>query len=378
MIKKIRLKNFVSHKDSELELDPGLNVIAGSTGNGKSVIHEGLEWALLNNFRGLGFRPTTYPVDKKDSSSVGVIFDNGSVIRERNERTDEENKINGYRFSNGNKSGKLEALRTDVPKEIFDISRIDEINIQGQEDDRFLLSKHTSPGEVAKKLNEFCGLTIIDEVLDRARSNVDSVNKELVRTQKDLEESEKEVKKLSYLDSIEPLFIEIDGLVIKNSELKSKVIKVKELSGKTSELRERIIDNKDWLKCRLILSEIETLVDTKYTLSLKIVDIKTLSKRAQFLKESIQKKQKFLDAKVVLSDIEMLIDKRGMIVSLKDKVKNVSEQVSKLRTKIHNNQEIIKNKNSELKNLLDSVKLCPIFEVNCPLSDSVKSGKVTF
>jgi exonuclease SbcC len=377
MVKKIKLKNFASHKDSELELDPGLNVIAGSTGNGKSVIQSGIEWCFLNNLRGLSFRPITYPVNKKDTSSVEIIFDNGSICRERNEATG-ENAINGYRYANGNDVGMLEALRSDVPEEIFDISRIDEINIQGQEDDRFLLSKHTSPGEVAKKLNEFCGLTIIDKVSDNVKRFVDEITTKLRETKQSLTDAEKEVKNLSYLDSIEPLFLGIDELINRRIGIESKVSKVQEISTSITLLKERITDNNEWLKCKPILIEVEELLNKKNTLTISVQNIRTLLKNVQRLKENIKKKHEFLKSKAVLNDIELLIEKRGMIVSLKDKVKNVSEQVSRLRTKIHDNQDIIKNKKSQLQNLLSSVDTCPIFEITCNLPDDVKSGKAPF
>jgi exonuclease SbcC len=411
MIKTIRLKNFASHKDSVLELSPGLNVITGATHNGKSVIHKGLEWVFLNNIHS-GFRPLTYSVDKKDPSSVEIEFDDGNIIRERDGRVSEG--TNGYRWEQDDRNGICEALRKDVPDEIFSIARIDQINIQGQEDDRFLLSKHTSPGDVAKKLNEFVGLTVIDTVLDNAKSNVGDINKELEKTKKDLISSEEEINKLEYLDTLKPLFEEIDSLTLRQSELESKVGRVSELASLVDDIQGRINDNKEWLESKSLVLEIESILTKGIDLNNKINTVGMLSNEVSKLRSKIDKSKSllkgkqivediehnlnrmkeltskatavdtlrrsinhfnnriglsklFLASKSVVSDIEILTEKQRVMFSLKGKVENVQSNVLNIRSKIHDSKTALKGTKDKLNEVLKSIKVCPIFDVNCPL-----------
>ena len=46
MIDKIKIENIQSHKNTELNLSNGINVIVGSSNNGKSAILRALYWAI--------------------------------------------------------------------------------------------------------------------------------------------------------------------------------------------------------------------------------------------------------------------------------------------------------------------------------------------
>ena len=54
MIKKIKIENFQSHRDTELEFSKGVNVITGLSNSGKTAIIRAFQ--LLKNNRPLGFR----------------------------------------------------------------------------------------------------------------------------------------------------------------------------------------------------------------------------------------------------------------------------------------------------------------------------------
>lgn len=48
MFKKLALKNYKTHKDTVLEFSPGVNVITGDTGQGKTNILLSLAWVKDN------------------------------------------------------------------------------------------------------------------------------------------------------------------------------------------------------------------------------------------------------------------------------------------------------------------------------------------
>jgi exonuclease SbcC len=54
-IKKLSLRNFQSHRETDLEFSPGLNIIVGPSDQGKSAIIRALRWLFYNEPRGTGF-----------------------------------------------------------------------------------------------------------------------------------------------------------------------------------------------------------------------------------------------------------------------------------------------------------------------------------
>ena len=56
MIKKIQIQNFQSHKETTLKLDPGVNIIVGTTDSGKTSILRALRWVIWNRPSGDDFR----------------------------------------------------------------------------------------------------------------------------------------------------------------------------------------------------------------------------------------------------------------------------------------------------------------------------------
>ena len=165
MIKKVAIQNFQIHKQTELEFKEGMNVIAGSSDNGKSSIIRAIRWVLMNRPTGFAF----HTHGAKDDTAVCVVFgDNECVTRHKGEKNS-----GGYHY----RQNTFAALRTDVPPEIQRVLNLSDINIQSQHDPYFLLQD--SPGEVAKKLNIVAGLGIIGDTIKKA-NNVVRDRKEIV------------------------------------------------------------------------------------------------------------------------------------------------------------------------------------------------------
>lgn len=158
-IQQIRLKNFQGHADSTLEFHPGVNVITGQSDAGKSSVVRAIFWAWANRPAGGGdlFRHNK-ATGRKIEVSVFLGLDDGQVTRFK------QGAENGYVVS----GKKLVAIRKDVPNEVVASLRLGEHNIQTQHQPYFLLAD--SPADVARKLNEVCGLDIIDRCLSNANT----------------------------------------------------------------------------------------------------------------------------------------------------------------------------------------------------------------
>lgn len=158
MIKKVAIQNFQIHKETGLEFTEGMNVIAGSSDNGKSSIIRAIRWVLMNRPTGFAF----HTHGAKDDTAVCIVFgDNECVTRRKGEKN-----TGGYHY----RQDTFAALRTDVPPEIQRVLNLSDINIQSQHDPYFLLQD--SPGEVAKKLNVVAGLGIIGDTIKNANAVV--------------------------------------------------------------------------------------------------------------------------------------------------------------------------------------------------------------
>src|SRR6056297_1755712 len=183
MIKSLKIKNFESWKNVKLDFVPGINVIIGESDEGKSGLIRAIKLNTFNQPKGFGYR-SDFLSDNKDITSVEIEYDSKDKIkRQRNLSGINEYLING--------TNKLVALRTSVPTEVSDISKISKINIQEQHpsEQYFLLAE--KPGQVAKEFNKVAGLTIMDKALQDINSQVRTANSELKIYQKKIKTKEK-------------------------------------------------------------------------------------------------------------------------------------------------------------------------------------------
>jgi DNA repair protein SbcC/Rad50 len=146
VIKSIVLQNFQSHKDTTLDLHPGVNLICGSSDSGKSSIIRALKWLATN--RPLGDSFVSWD-SKKGDTEVEVEMDDCHIIHRV-----------GY-YSDGKQE--WEAIGTTVPEAVSQALNLSDLSWQSQMDAPFLLS--ASPGEVARTLNEVADLDKIDSTL---------------------------------------------------------------------------------------------------------------------------------------------------------------------------------------------------------------------
>lgn len=164
MISRIHLTNFQGHKSTDLILSPGINVITGQSDSGKSSVIRSLYWLVYNRPTGAAEAFKHWGADKKEPVAVMVELDGTNAVRRFRQGSE-----NGYELTiEGQEGGvqKLKAIRQDVPAEVMAELDLDAHNLQVQHEGYFLLSD--SPGDVARKLNEVCGLDIIDDCLKTA------------------------------------------------------------------------------------------------------------------------------------------------------------------------------------------------------------------
>lgn len=198
MIKKIRVRQYQSHDDTEIELHPGFNVITGDSDSGKTAILRAVRWIMFNRPRSWeDFKPWG---NKKPVSEVELELDNGIVTRKRS------STINSYET----KGDDFQVVKDRVPEKVKQVLNMDNDNIERQHDTYFLLQD--SPGEVATKLNEVAGLEIIDKVTDSIDSIVRSTMSSYSTKKEQVQVLTQSLKEYDYLPSVEELIIKINSL----------------------------------------------------------------------------------------------------------------------------------------------------------------------
>lgn len=197
MISKLILKHFQAHKDSELSLVPGYNVIVGPSGVGKSSILRAIYYLFHNAPRTIDF--TTRPDDKSFSIEAEV---DGKVIKRV--KGDGHNE---YWMD----SSKWEDFGTNIPSQILDTTKIKsaafddslefDLQIHRQHDSPFLL---TETGSVKLKfLNRLANIHLIDICLKNLLSEQRELNGTINTLEGTISQLQSEVATETTLHTIE-------------------------------------------------------------------------------------------------------------------------------------------------------------------------------
>lgn len=177
MLTALRLRNFQAHSDLVVRFETGITVITGATDAGKSAIIRALVWLLRNPPGGLAFLRHG---EKKVEAALKV---DGHLIRRIASSAGNTYLLDDKPFK---------AIGTDVPPEIAQLLRVEDINIQHQHDGPFWFNK--SGGDVSRQLNQIVDLGVIDRItafvataLRHARAEVSVVSERKAQLEEQLE-----------------------------------------------------------------------------------------------------------------------------------------------------------------------------------------------
>jgi exonuclease SbcC len=145
LIQEIRLLNFQKHKQLKLQFAPGLNVLLGETGQGKTAIIRAIKWLALHE-------PVSgFMSHGEKTLKVGIRTDRGTVIRFK------DSKKYGYKVGDE----EFLACAKDQPNDVSEILMLHPYNFQSQHEPYFLLN--LTAGQVAKEINRIVALEDIDK-----------------------------------------------------------------------------------------------------------------------------------------------------------------------------------------------------------------------
>jgi len=282
LIKSIQIKNILSHIDTSLEFDPGVNMVIGHSDHGKSVIMWAFNWCFYN-------RPTGESLRNWDGGimSVKTAFTEGDTL------TLTKDKQGVYTVKNkGQEAKTFHTFGVNPPDEIPSLLNLNQrINIQTQFEPIFLISE--SPGEVAKFFNEIAGLELINKTITKGKSDLLKTENEHKNIKSQIKDKKTE---LSLYDGIE--------------ELEEKVIKALRIQDK-------------------IKMDKSTIEDIQYALT----DIEEIQNNIQGLKQKNKIRGKVIKAEKLLKNIEIDSSEIFSIETDIEKIKDIQEQINTSQSK---------------------------------------------
>ena len=345
MIKSLEIKNVQSHESTKLEFKKGVNVIIGSSNQGKSAVLRALYWVRTNRPLGIDNLASHWIVNDKgnltDAMSVKLVNDKGSVERKR---TKDENQY----IVNGDV---LNVVKTDVPEQVSSLLNLSDTNVQKQLDSPFLLSQ--TSGEVAKYFNQIVNLDVIDKVLTNAETKRRKLKSNIETGKEETERLEKRIEEFSWIDDVLSL---VDEHVRLEKEKDSTLDKLNFLGGTVNLYcgsdewiewcKEQILSNK------ATVIEVESLLSDIQECDSDIGNLKYLIDSFNSVETHDVSKEKRL-----VEEIQQTLSNINSIKNELDKLNCLLEEIKSAETYDFSNQQKWINKIEFVQKEIDSVSL---------------------
>lgn len=315
MIKTISIKNFQSHVNTELLLCPGLNLLIGEGGSGKSSIMRSFE--LLRTSRPLGIEKRSWFTKNNEPIEISLSFfnDTPKITFVHGPKTPRTYTIGDTKYS---------VIGKDIPDMVKELLNIPDIAIQSQGSKHFFL--FAGPTEIAKEINNVSGLQAVDPAIA-------SINRKIKQCEYDIESKESKLQELTNelksLHGIEASLAKVNKLEVLNKKLQSIDERVITLNKLTSSLNVAYAKKRGFK--HISNEKIEDLTKLLHKYNTIKITIEKVNKLIGTLKSLTQKKKSIA---VELSDTEKRIKQvflsTGRCPLCLSKITNVRDVIEKL------------------------------------------------
>jgi len=268
--------------------------------------------------------------------------DLGEDLQVSRERTKSKNKYIVGKLE-------LEAMGTEIPKEVVEALNVSEINLQQQLDRPFLLDD--SPGEVALHFNKIAQLDIIDRAVSNVQRWIRQLVDNIASEERQLADAKKELIEFDYLEAMErdvEVLEEIDDEIRKSA---SNMSKLSQIITEISRLSERITAKAQILslhtsveKALELLSQVSTtqakrdqlhqILQGIHTFEEEMLEMQNLLKAEESVKEALQLMDKVRDKrhhKQALEHIVLTIQEiEELLVAEQSKISRMQKRMPKI------------------------------------------------
>ncbi|MBS7648577.1 MAG: AAA family ATPase [Candidatus Bathyarchaeia archaeon] len=321
MLKRVHLRNFISHKDSELKFDYGINVIVGPNGAGKTSILDAVSFGLFNvHSRG---RNENLVNRSAEGSNVVVEFSEGGVHYAVEWDIDRKRRqVRGHLFRVHN--GRREIIAGGGGRVV--VSEIKKIT--GLDEHLFLQSVYVQQGEIERLVTEtpsnrkeIISRLLGIEDLERAYQLMREVISEYENIISSLDG---ELKRKPEVESrIQNLKLEIEGL---GSSLSSEMAKLEKIEKEISALEVQL---KELNRKKDIFSG---LVSRRAVLDMKIANLTSnLKQKEAELEEAEAAFAKIESLKESVARLPLMEDYYKLYRRLSEREKDMNYEHQKLK-----------------------------------------------
>lgn len=337
MILAVEIQNFQSHKNTRLDFTSGVNVITGTSDSGKTAILRAIYWVLWNRPLGNGFRSHW-----GGDTSVMIELEDYRIKRFKG-------KYDSYMIQDKETEEvqEFKAFGTSVPEEVQQVLNMDDINLQKQLDQPFLLT--ATSGEVAMHFNKVAHLDQIDEGRKKIDSWIRQIEQDIKSNQNNRKEYITELEKYINLPKIESRVEVLEGMGQNLINAINKKRKLEQLITNIITTEDAITSKSDILnyetQVNSILNQIEQLKgkeeknDKLISLLNSIIDIDNQITKIQELIELEPSVNSILNLYQQLEkkkdETEGMRIKTAAIEKINTKLKNKEKRLLELEEKFH-------------------------------------------
>jgi DNA repair protein SbcC/Rad50 len=347
MIKNLRIQNFQSHKDTELKLSPGVNVLVGVSDTGKSAIIRALRWLVCNRPQGDEFCSSW-----GGETRVSVELDKHTIERVK----DKENTyiLNDLKFK---------AVKSEVPEEIQEILNLNEISFGYQFDRPFLLD--STSGEVAQHFNRVAHLDKIDNTNRNIQSWLRTIEQDISNSEQQIGEMQAELKKYENLDVIEEKVVLLEEINQQVNEKQTQVQKITIISSDILLIDEKINNLKTLTSLEKQVAAIYELIQRKKQITEQHTQLNACitQNKTNVLNSGLYKT--VLQAEQPLIKTQLLINDRDSILRRKRQLGILLVDMDSIDIDIHHMEDVQKKLQKDF-----DISFPPI----CPLCGSIKEA----
>lgn len=348
MIKRLKIQNFQSHKDTSIEFHPGVNVITGTSDSGKTAIIRALKWVIWNQPNGEAFRSNW-----GGDTVVKIETDSTEVTRSKGKG------LNQYELKG--LDDPFTAIGKNVPDEIKRALNLSTINMSQQLDSPFLLSD--SAGQVAGHFNRIAKLEVIDLAVQRIKKTIESA-KSTMDFKK--ESRDTELEKLEVFEFLDKFEMNLEVL----EELEKSGVGLQKNINSLSKFIEEYLDTESQIEESEKLEKYAEEVDRLIQLKDDVFEYNCDAVLVQELLDELAIDQSEIDE---IDEVLKVESKVGKMISVSGRKKKMTEKVDSL-TSLLAYISVVKKQQAENKiGLEESEKefienfpdICPLCETDC-------------
>ena len=349
-ITKIKLKNFQSHIESELDLHEGVNIITGRSDSGKSAIIRALLWMISNKPPGKYLRRWGA---NGGETSVGISIADGTTL------VHGIDEAGYYDVTRNGETNRLKALRTDVPEEVSRLLDLDTFNVQSQLDQHFMIQQ--SAGSVARELNRLTGLGIVTDMLTEANRRITGINSQMREIPRKISDVNTALAKLP---NIRLLTEKLERAEALESSVTDRAAAFSHLQDTYSRITRVLMDLARKEVDRDRLSIVEKAITLQELKREKVREWKRLSSICTNFRDNITKR----DALIELSThYARSLQRAGELCETMDKrkagmvgIRSLIEQMARTSARLEESILAKKREAEEYNKLLTEIGACPI------------------